>query len=80
MYMGTHSGRDGDKITDGGLHTEFTELGNPIFTEANLAIECKKLYTAELDTAQAPAENRKMYENMGPHVMYIGEIVNVMRK
>ncbi|MBP5365942.1 MAG: flavin reductase family protein [Bacteroidales bacterium] len=80
MYMGQHSGRDGDKIAEGGLHTEFTELGNPIFTEANLAIECKKLYTAELDTARAPENVKAMYQHNGPHVMYIGEIVNVMRK
>lgn len=80
MYMGKHSGRDEDKITLGGLHTEFTESGNPIFTEANLAIECRKIYTAELDTAAAPADIRDMYKTNGPHIMYVGEIIKAYRK
>ena len=80
MYMGKHSGRDGDKIADGGLHTEFTDMGNPIFTEANIAIECRKMYQCVLDTTMAPTDCRDIYSRFGPHTMYVGEIVNVYRK
>lgn len=80
MYMGKKSGRDGDKIGEGGLHVEYTETGNPIFEEANLAIECRKIYECELDTALAPMDVRGMYEKIEPHVMYVGEIVGVWRK
>ena len=80
-YIGSHSGRDGDKLRNAGLTPEFTELGNPIFEEANLAIECKLLYKEVLDVTQVPENIRAMYEKgVGPHAMYIGEIVNVWVK
>ena len=39
-YLGRVSGRDEDKVAGAGLTVEFTELGNPIYAEADLAIEC----------------------------------------
>ena len=80
-YIGSHSGRDGDKLRNAGLTPVFTELGNPIFEEANLAIECKLLYKEVLDVEQVPDNIKSMYEKgVGPHSMYIGEIVNVWVK
>ena len=80
-YIGSHSGRDGDKLKEAGLTPEFTELGNPIFREANLAIECRLLYKEVLDVEQVPDRIREMYDKgVGPHSMYIGEIVNVWVK
>ena len=80
-YIGSHSGRDGDKLKEAGLTPEFTELGNPIFAEANLAIECKLLYKEVLDVEQVPDNVRAMYDKgVGPHSMYIGEIVGVWIK
>lgn len=81
LYIGSHSGRDGDKLQEAGLTPEFTELGNPIFREANLAIECRLLYKEVMDVSQVPDRIREMYDNgTGPHSMYIGEIVNVWIK
>ena len=80
-YIGTHSGRDGDKLTEAGLTPEFTPLGNPIFKEANLAIECKLLYKQPFDKTQVPDNIKSMYDRgTGVHTMYIGEIVNVWVK
>lgn len=79
-YIGSHSGRDGDKLTAAGLTPEFTPLGNPVFREADLAIECKLLYKQPLDKSLMPADVQKMYDRMGVHSMYIGEIVNVWVK
>ena len=80
-YMGSHSGRDEDKVSESGLTLEFTELGNPIYAEANLAIECKLLYKEELDRDQSPENIRAMYDRgTGVHSMYIGEIVNIWIK
>lgn len=45
LYIGTHSGKDDDKLKAAGLTPEYTELGNPIFKEANLAIECRIIYS-----------------------------------
>ena len=82
QYLGTASGRDEDKVKGAGLTTEFTDLGNPIFAEADLAIECKKVYADQFKADLMPLERRQWHEETGTgiHVMYIGEIVNVWKK
>lgn len=80
-YIGSHSGRDSDKIKEAGLTVEYTPLGNPIFKEANLAIECKTLYKEEFDRDRVPDDIKEMYDKgTGVHTMYIGEIINVWIK
>ena len=82
QYIGSVSGRDEDKVKGSGLTPEFTKLGNPIYKEANLAIECKKIYAEQLKKELMPLEQRQWYDEMklGVHMMYIGEIVNVWKK
>ena len=80
-YIGSHSGRDSDKLREAGLTPEFTEQGNPLFREANLAVECKLLYKQPFDTAQVPENVQRMYANgTGVHTMYVGEIEHVWIK
>ena len=81
-YLGRVSGRDEDKVAGAGLTVEFTDLGNPIYAESDLAIECKKLYGQQFDASLMPAEQRDWYERsgLGIHHMYIGEIVHVWKK
>ena len=81
-YLGTVSGRKEDKVKGAGLTPEFTELGNPIFAESDLAIECKKIYAEPFKQELMPEDQRKWYEdtNTGVHVVYIGEIINVWKK
>ncbi|MBR1401584.1 MAG: flavin reductase [Prevotella sp.] len=82
-YMGTKSGRDGDKASALGLHTAYTANGTPYYTEADMVIECKIMYEAPFDPkgfkSDAP---RRMYANFpaGIHTMYIGEVVNAWKK
>ena len=82
QYLGSVSGRDEDKLKGSGFNVEFTEKGNPIYKEANLAIECKKIYTHQFDKNSIPLEQRQWYDETqtGIHVMYVGEIVNVWKK
>lgn len=82
QYLGSVSGRDEDKVKGSGLTPEFTKLGNPIYKEANLAIECKKIYAEQFKKELMPLEQRQWYDEkkQGIHVMYIGEIVNVWKK
>ncbi len=82
QYIGSVSGRDEDKVKGSGLTPEFTKLGNPIYKEANLAIECKKIYAEQLKKELMPLEQRQWYDEkkLGVHMMYIGEIVNVWKK
>lgn len=81
-YIGSHSYKDDpDKVKNSGLNIEFSELGNPMFEEANLTIECKKIYSEEFVKEKLPQDVRdRIYANLGLHTMYIGEIVNVYEK
>lgn len=81
-YMGTNSGRDGDKANALGLHTAYTANGTPYYTEAKMVIECKIMYAAPFDTKGFKDVPKKMYSNntSGIHSMYIGEVVNAWRK
>ncbi|NQT40714.1 MAG: flavin reductase, partial [Planctomycetes bacterium] len=45
QLLGTRSGRDGDKIADAGLTpTASTEIAAPGFAEAELTLQCRKIY------------------------------------
>ena len=82
-YMGTKSGRDGDKAEALGLHTGYTENGTPYYTEATMVIECKTMYAAPFDPQGFKSDTPKqMYANFpaGLHTMYIGEVVNAWKK
>lgn len=83
QYIGTHSGsKEKDKLQKAGLTPAFTELGNPIFKEANLAIECRIVYSAPLAVENMVDDNtKKGYKsNDDLHTMYIAEIVNVWKR
>lgn len=82
-YMGTKSGRDGDKAQALGLHTAYTANGTPYYTEATMVIECKIMYAAPFDPQYFKSDApRRMYSNFpaGIHTMYIGEVVNAWKK
>lgn len=81
-YMGTHSGRDGDKAKHLGLHTLYTENGTPYYEEAELVLECKTIYKAPLLKEGMCEEVQKFYENFdaGVHHQYIGNIVGAWIK
>ena len=82
-YMGTKSGRDGDKAAALGLHTAYTANGTPYYTEAVMVIECKIMYAAPFDPQYFKSDAPKnMYAHFpaGIHSMYIGEVVNAWKK
>ena len=81
-YMGRHSGRDGDKAAALGLHLAYTERGTPYYEEAEMVLECEMMYAAPFDPAGMRAVPQKLYSNFpaGVHTMYIGRIVQAMRK
>lgn len=79
-YLGTVSGRDEDKVKGSGLTVRFTELGNPLFEEGRLVLECKKLYGAPFNPEGFGELARQEYSNRPLHSIYIGEIVNAWIK
>jgi len=79
MYLGKHSGRDLDKITESGL-TPLYEKNSAYFSEAKLVLICKKIYKQDLDPNGFMDEKiDELYKN-DYHTMYIGEIIEVIEK
>ena len=81
-YMGTHSGRDGDKAAHLGLHTLYTENGTPYYAEATIVLECKTIYKAPFLKEGMSEEVQKFYENFdaGVHHMYIGNVIKALKR
>ena len=77
--LGTRSGREGDKISSSGLTPMAATLADaPVFAEAELVIECRKIYWQDLDPTHFLAENiAKNYPSQDYHRMYFGEILAI---
>ena len=82
-YMGTKSGRDGDKAATLGLHVAYTENGTPYYEEAECVIECKKIYSDTFDPKKFKDEVPiNFYDGFeaGYHTFYIGKVVKAFKK
>lgn len=77
-YLGTHSGRDGDKVATAGLTPVFGP-GYTYFAEADLVLVCRKLYRAPI--LEEGFLDREVLEDCYPkrdfHDLYIGQILKV---
>ena len=81
QFLGTHSGRDGDKLSETRLHPAFTSKGTPYFKEATVVIECRKIYANDFDCGKMCGGMEEFYAKRGSvHTVFIGEIVNVWTK
>ena len=79
-YLGSHSGRDGDKVAAAGL-TPKELAGGVSFAEANLTFVCRKLYQAPFEREGLADEiNHGIYAKWQPHWMFVGEIIAVEDK
>ena len=76
--LGSKSGRDLDKIKASGLTpSASTRVAAPSFAEAELVIECRKIYFDDLEPGHFMADYiQKMYRN-DFHRIYFGEIVAI---
>ena len=76
-YLGSHSGRDGDKVAVAGLTP--TELsGGVSFEQAELTFVCRKLYQGAFEREGLASEiDQGIYKNWQPHWMFVGEITGV---
>lgn len=78
-YLGTHSGRDGDKVAKAGLTPVF-EAESTHFAEAAVVLVCRKIYRAPI--LEEGFVDKRIVDDCYPqrdfHDMYIGEIVKVL--
>lgn len=75
--LGSRSGRDGDKIKDSGLTPQASlQVAAPSFKEAEIVIECQKMYADDLNPAHfIDEEIYKHYPKRDFHRIYYGEIL-----
>lgn len=80
-YLGTHSGRDGDKISDTGLTPVFID-NTTGFAEAEMIFVCRKLYHTPLLENGFTDKNiiSENYPKKDFHEMYVGEITKIFRR
>ncbi len=77
--LGSKSGRDGDKIAEAGLTPQAsTVVAAPCFAEAELVIECRKMYWDDLEPAHfGDGQIAALYPRGDHHRVYFGQIVAV---
>ena len=83
VYLGTNSGRDGDKISK----TKLTIINDglaPYFKEANLVIFCRKIYRDDFKKEnfidKSIIDNIYYEKGAKLHTMYIGKIEKVIEQ
>lgn len=90
-YMGSHSGRDGDKVSAAGL-TPLAVGDSVAYREANLVFLCRKLYQHEFEQEGLYPEICEYYKSnpqsfprdasgdWHAHYMFVGEILQQIDK
>lgn len=88
-YLGSHSGRDEDKISKTNLHVKFIDQV-PTFKEASLVLICRKIYKGKINqkgfidksiiTSFYKDATKNIYNNSSYHNVYIGEILKIYTK
>ena len=90
MYMGVHSGKDGNKAEAAGLIPVVVE-DTVSFEEAELIFICRKLYQHQFIKEDLPDDVKEYYSanskvftdesgEWQPHIVYIGEVLDVIDK
>jgi flavin reductase (DIM6/NTAB) family NADH-FMN oxidoreductase RutF len=75
MILGRNSGRNTNKVSMTDLTAEDFD-GSVTFKQASITLLCKKIYFADLDRSQLPADMvEKIYGDAPTHRMYIGEVI-----
>ncbi len=77
--LGSRSGRDEDKIGLTDLHPCAAKVvSSPAFSEAELVVECKKIYSDDFDPAHfIDPTIEENYPQKDYHRFYIGEVVKI---
>ena len=78
---GSKSGREIDKIKECGFTVKTAECGAPYFEQAELVLVCRKRFAQAMEPENIPDDvKEKWYPNQDYHTMYIGEIVEVLKR
>ena len=77
--LGSTSGKDGDKLSKTGLTIkESKSISAPSYREANLILECRKIYSQDMDPGRFLDKTiQDNYPANDYHRIYFGEILTV---
>lgn len=76
--MGSHSGRDCDKVRLAGLTPVFLENG-VTFAEAETTLVCRRMYTQNMTRDTMPADViADHYTDEEPHTVFIGQVTEIL--
>ena len=80
--LGSRSGRDSDKIRESGLTVISSKrVEAPAFEEADLILECKKIYWQDMDPEHFLDDKiKKNYPDRDYHRIFFGRILRVLEK
>jgi flavin reductase (DIM6/NTAB) family NADH-FMN oxidoreductase RutF len=75
-FCGSHSGRDGNKFTQGNLHCMPGKMvTSPVIKLSGIHFECKIVYKASINQKMLIDEYERWYPGKDYHTHYYGEIV-----
>jgi flavin reductase (DIM6/NTAB) family NADH-FMN oxidoreductase RutF len=76
-YCGQHSGRAVDKVKETGLVPMYTDSGSISFEQAQLILECRKIYSDDIKAEKFIEKEiiNTIYPAKDFHRMFIGEII-----
>lgn len=80
-YLGAHSGRDGDKVTQVGFTPVFDDqYGTPLFEQAQLVLVCRKVYAEDLKAEYFLDKSiiEQHYPAADFHRQYVGQVVRTL--
>lgn len=78
---GSKSGREIDKVKECGFTVKAAACGAPYFEQAELVLVCRKRFVQAMEPENIPDDvKEKWYPNQDYHTMYIGEIVEVLKR
>ena len=78
--FGSKSGRDMDKMNGSGLTAKALQE-SVFFEEAEITLVCRKMFMQRLEPSNiTDPDAAKFYAGDAPHDMYIGEVVDIIRK
>jgi len=79
-YCGSHSGRDGDKVSAAGLTWNYKH-SIPFIDEGDFILLCNKMAAVKItkDSFLLP-EIEKWYQDGDMHTMYVGEIIEALAR
>lgn len=81
-FCGSKSGKEVDKVAETGLIPVETDNGSVFFQQADLILECRKIYSDRVKPENfiIGEIEKKLYKNKDYHYMFVADIISCMAR